>query len=333
MPSTEPIGSTLHGWVYVLSHPHMTALKVGYTLRSVQERIDELSGTSVPGTFVWEYGILVSQPEVVEQQSHKLLSTYRLNANREFFSCPLPVAASALIAGAGARAIRQVHDRSQVEQRAARIREQLQLLDAWRESAENDIAVRTQKVYAEAESLKPHFAWFWLGYTFVTVLIFEQIFGANNEVGLWLISGFVGSIAGFFHQDHIYSKRKSAATIQDRVNGLHSLQTRITEHASAQKRLIGQGTPFIPYDAEATAEPNDPHLSTKSNGNPKPAVLEQSSVHAATTPKELSNVQSRVVREIPTRKFGCPSCGRTVNLNAKAFCSEVRCPAKLLTDA
>ena len=78
--------TTLKGTVYVLSNPSIpNKLKVGYTDRSVNERIAELSSTGVPDKFKLEFSVDVQEAEKFEKFVHKKLSKYWYN--KEFFSC------------------------------------------------------------------------------------------------------------------------------------------------------------------------------------------------------------------------------------------------------
>ena len=82
----EPV----RGYVYVLSNDQMPGLvKIGFTLRSIDERIAELnSGTAVPAPFVIE-GVFPSRdPERDELQAHQELAAARL-PGREFFKATI----------------------------------------------------------------------------------------------------------------------------------------------------------------------------------------------------------------------------------------------------
>lgn len=78
------------GIVYVLSHPEMPGLlKIGYTTRSVSERMTELSAaTGVPGNFVLELKYTASDAFNLEKRIHISLTEWRL-AGTEFFRCDL----------------------------------------------------------------------------------------------------------------------------------------------------------------------------------------------------------------------------------------------------
>ena len=63
--------------------------KIGMTYRRVEERVEELSNTSVPTPFEVAFAKLVNNPEQKEKMIHKLLSAHRINKKREFFNYPL----------------------------------------------------------------------------------------------------------------------------------------------------------------------------------------------------------------------------------------------------
>jgi len=70
-----------------------TLLKVGYTTRTIKERIQELSSTGVPGKFVVEFYCEVDNARHLENTVHKKLSKHRYD--KEFFKCTLIVAVQA----------------------------------------------------------------------------------------------------------------------------------------------------------------------------------------------------------------------------------------------
>jgi len=82
----------IKGYIYVLSNPSFgdEIYKVGFTTRTPEGRIDELSGsTSVPTPFVLEYTEYTCNCKIVERLVHLDLAQYRLNDRREFFKCDL----------------------------------------------------------------------------------------------------------------------------------------------------------------------------------------------------------------------------------------------------
>jgi len=85
------------GWVYILSHKKHDDLKIGFTTRTVKQRIKDLeSSTGVMPGFVCEYAVKCNFPRKVEQIVHEMLSAYRVSKNREFFSIDLESAAGSL---------------------------------------------------------------------------------------------------------------------------------------------------------------------------------------------------------------------------------------------
>ncbi|MFA7369348.1 MAG: GIY-YIG nuclease family protein [Kiritimatiellales bacterium] len=76
-----------NGYVYVLSNPTMPGLlKIGYTDREVDERVEELNSTGVPVPF--EVEAIFGSPNAYEDEQaiHSMLAQHRLANNREFFS-------------------------------------------------------------------------------------------------------------------------------------------------------------------------------------------------------------------------------------------------------
>ena len=333
MSITESADDVALGWVYVLSHPQMKVLKVGFTYRTVLERLNELSSTAVPGSFVWEYGVLVEHPEQVERIAHQGLNAYRVTANREFFDCPLATAVASLIAATERNLPRNVHDRNLIEERAARIRAEQSKLAQWRASVEERLSERTKSIQFEANSLRPNYLWFWLGHAFLAAVAIDSFAPVKTEFGLFVISAVIGSLTGFFHQEHVHDKRKSEASIQSRLNEIEQDRNSLNEQFAEQLALINKDSKqekHHPSDFRSVRAP------LKTERQPKvvqPQELRPSPSSTQTLEERIRAAENRVIREIPNRFFACNNCGRTVNLNAKAFCTELRCPAKLLADA
>jgi len=87
-----------NGYVYVLSNPAMpNLLKIGYTDRDVDARVDELNGTGVPVPF--EIEAIFGSPNAYEDEQaiHKILTQRRLANNREFFSIDIKDAVQCII--------------------------------------------------------------------------------------------------------------------------------------------------------------------------------------------------------------------------------------------
>jgi hypothetical protein len=75
------------GYVYILSNETMPGLmKIGFTERTVAERISELSAhTGVPSPYKEEASFPVAEPSKIERLIHDSLSPYRHREDREFF--------------------------------------------------------------------------------------------------------------------------------------------------------------------------------------------------------------------------------------------------------
>ncbi len=76
----------VNGYLYILSNPkYQNLLKIGFTKRSVEERVKELNApTGVPHPFTIEAYFLSETPEVHEKEIHNRLSSYRIES-KEFF--------------------------------------------------------------------------------------------------------------------------------------------------------------------------------------------------------------------------------------------------------
>ena len=79
------------GTVYVLSNPSMPGLlKIGWTDRSPEERVAELSAsTGVPTAFVLEFHTSLEDAQGAEREIHVRFRESRVSGSREFFSVSL----------------------------------------------------------------------------------------------------------------------------------------------------------------------------------------------------------------------------------------------------
>lgn len=88
----------INGYVYILSNPAMPGLlKIGYTERAIQERVNELNNTGLPSLFEIEATFESSKPHHDEQKIHNYLSNYRYSKNREFFRIDLKDAINRIV--------------------------------------------------------------------------------------------------------------------------------------------------------------------------------------------------------------------------------------------
>lgn len=85
-------------YIYILSNPSLpTQIKIGKTTKSPRERLNQLSGTSLPTPFILEASFLVEDCHVAEKRAHQLLKKYRTNKKREFFELSPIVAIKAIL--------------------------------------------------------------------------------------------------------------------------------------------------------------------------------------------------------------------------------------------
>jgi hypothetical protein len=71
-----------------MSNPSLSQIKIGESSKDPSEdRVKDLSNTSVPTPFKVEYQALVQNQRDAEARVHKELAVFRVNRNREFFSC------------------------------------------------------------------------------------------------------------------------------------------------------------------------------------------------------------------------------------------------------
>ena len=81
------------GYVYCLTIPRMDGVvKIGYTLKTMEERMKSLDNTSVVEPFQLYYAGKVNNPKRVESLIHSYFKSSRIRSNREFFEVnPLDV--------------------------------------------------------------------------------------------------------------------------------------------------------------------------------------------------------------------------------------------------
>ncbi|CAL5979541.1 GIY-YIG_nuclease family protein [Hexamita inflata] len=80
------------GFVYCFSNPCLQNIyKIGYTQKSIEERLDHLYNTSIPMPYKCEFYLETDYAFEIEQQIHQQLSQYRINSDREFFKCDIEI--------------------------------------------------------------------------------------------------------------------------------------------------------------------------------------------------------------------------------------------------
>ncbi|MHC1746927.1 MAG: GIY-YIG nuclease family protein [Cellulosilyticaceae bacterium] len=85
------MGSISCGFLYVLSNPSFAQgiYKIGYTERTVKERIEELRSTGVPTPFKEVCSLYVPYVQDAEKIIHEILAENRIENDREFFKCTM----------------------------------------------------------------------------------------------------------------------------------------------------------------------------------------------------------------------------------------------------
>jgi hypothetical protein len=85
------------GFVYIMSNPDHVKLKIGMSDRDPEKyRVKELSNTSVAEDYVVEYWALVADERDIEQKVHRYFHHQRPNKDREFFTCSIGEAITAI---------------------------------------------------------------------------------------------------------------------------------------------------------------------------------------------------------------------------------------------
>lgn len=78
----------MRGYLYILTNKAMpNLLKIGFTTRTIEERVRELSSTGVPSRFEIEFFCEVGNAAKFETDIHNHLDKFRYE--KEFFKCSL----------------------------------------------------------------------------------------------------------------------------------------------------------------------------------------------------------------------------------------------------
>ena len=88
--------------VYILTNEAMPGIiKIGWTDKSVEERMKELDRTATPLPFTCYYAKRVDEPTFVESRLHQAFDEFRIRDNREFFRMSPDQAKAALEIASG----------------------------------------------------------------------------------------------------------------------------------------------------------------------------------------------------------------------------------------
>ena len=87
----------MKGFIYVLSNPSLSSVKIGKTKADPTQRTKELTqSTSIPTAFKLEYSAYVEDFDAKELEVHLALETHRVNKKREFFDVTVAKAISTI---------------------------------------------------------------------------------------------------------------------------------------------------------------------------------------------------------------------------------------------
>ena len=215
------------GFVYVLSNRSLPELhKVGFTTRSIKERLAELnSSTSIPTAFNVEYQfeVDVGKEELIEQKAHAILKDAGRHQGKEYFHCSAVECREAISVAAimvnvdlsqklEAEERRRRVESDRLEQK--RIEAENKRLDApWEQQRQQLLTQFTEQLSALAE---PGNFWFWwIGGVVLSACVFDQSIRHASDVGGVFISalaGFVFAVIGWaWRHDALKNSKKYKA--------------------------------------------------------------------------------------------------------------------------
>jgi hypothetical protein len=87
-----------NSWVYILSNSSMPGLfKIGYTKSKPEIRAKQISSaTGVAQPYIVEWAFKCHDGDLLENEVHRYLDSYRVSTNREFFQISLEEAKQAV---------------------------------------------------------------------------------------------------------------------------------------------------------------------------------------------------------------------------------------------
>lgn len=159
----------MRGYVYILSNRAMPGLvKIGFTTRTLHERIGELSSTGVPARFELEFYCEVDQAAYFERETHRKLRHYRFE--KEFFKCTIANAVEAVkhvasngrhiiydSGGPSAQAYLTEHEKYEIARIAEYNRRQAELLEQQRRQMAEQRRIAAESLAAQIQSLGVRF--------------------------------------------------------------------------------------------------------------------------------------------------------------------------------
>jgi len=225
----------MKGWVYIISNPAMPDLiKVGYSTKDPELRARELNNTGAPHPYIVEYEMLIEGPFQIEQQAHKVLSSFR--ENREWFRCTCEEAIAAIQRVAGGHAINEVFKRADREQ-AENIRldqEKAELRERLVNEQINRQELVVQEKYRDmvAAQFPEYPFWpYWIASSIGALGLIVFVSPKTSESAGVIAAGIFGAVIGFFAREYHDSKRKESlqykALQQDKEVKLKEARTEI----------------------------------------------------------------------------------------------------------
>ena len=203
--------------VYILTNRSMPGLcKVGYTDRSVNERISELNAsTSIPTRFEIEYFVELEDGSAhrVEKRAHSILHKMGFHHGKEYFQCSVNDCKDAVaeaIASTGSTVLyakdaeetrRRVHE-------AERKRAEEKLRYEAEQAKEAVFVEKERQIRSSYDSRLENFAdpggfWkWWLGCGLLSMMAFPVIFPKAKDGAIFFSSAFIGLVAAFFVREY-----------------------------------------------------------------------------------------------------------------------------------
>ena len=168
-----------------MSNPSLSEIKIGESSKDPSEdRVKDLSNTSVPTPFKVEYKALVHDQRAAEAKVHRALGKFRVNPNREFFKCSVMLAVWEIrrcltlekeyIYFDDIKALRAEQEKQAAAQKEKRLAEEKQAgLQKAKRLAEEKQAVDKKKKKSEFWARRYEEFWLWiLGSLFVAAILF-----------------------------------------------------------------------------------------------------------------------------------------------------------------
>lgn len=209
--------------VYILTNRSMPGLcKVGYTDRSVNERISELNAsTSIPTKFEVEYFVELEDGSAhrVEKRSHSILHKKGFHHGKEYFQCSVNDCKDAVaeaIASTGSTVL-YAKDAEETRRRvleAERKRAEEKLRYEAEQAREAVFVEKERQIRSSYDSRLENYAnpgdfWkWWLGCGLLSVIAFPVILPKAKDGAIFFGSAFFSLVAAFFVREYWKNKKQ-----------------------------------------------------------------------------------------------------------------------------